>query len=129
MENPQATTDKSRRTFLTGAAVAGVAALGYPMVANAQQMKEAKRPTQFGRVQPPDETWLAKQPPEPILEPDLPIIDTHHHLWDRPDNRYLLQELLADVRTGHNVIATVYVDANSMYRARGPAEFRPVGGR
>ena len=32
------------------------------------------RPTQFGRIHPPDQPWLAKRPPEPILEPDLPVI-------------------------------------------------------
>ena len=85
------------------------------------------RPTQFGRIYAPDEPWLAKQPPEPILEPDLPIIDTHHHLWERPDHRYLLHEFLDDVRTGHNVVATVFVECHAMYRAAGPEEMRPVG--
>src|SRR5712691_2281542 len=83
--------------------------------------------TQFGRIAAPREAWLAKQPAEPILEPELPIIDTHHHLWDRPDHRYLLHELLADLRTGHNVVATVFVECHAMYRAQGPAEMRPVG--
>jgi len=87
----------------------------------------ATRPTQFGRIHAPDEAWLAKRPPEPILEPDLPIIDTHHHLWERPDHRYLLHEFLDDVRTGHNVIATVFMECDSMYRAHGPAEMRSVG--
>jgi hypothetical protein len=41
-----------------------------------------------------------------ILEPDLPIVDPHHHLWDRPDSRYCLDELLADLNSGHNVVAT-----------------------
>ena len=84
-------------------------------------------PTQYGRIRPPDEAWLAKAAPEPILEPDLPIVDTHHHLWVRPDHRYLLDELLADLRTGHNVVATVFLECHSMYRADGPAEMRPVG--
>jgi predicted TIM-barrel fold metal-dependent hydrolase len=85
------------------------------------------RPTQFGRIHPPDEAWLAKRPPEPILEPDLPVIDTHHHLWERPDHRYLLHEFLDDVRAGHNVVATVFMECHSMYRASGPEEMRPVG--
>ena len=51
------------------------------------------RPTQFGRVVVPDEAWLATQPPEPILDADLSIIDTHHHLWERPDHRYQGQEV------------------------------------
>ena len=83
--------------------------------------------TQFGRIAAPREAWLAKQPAEPILEPELPIVDTHHHLWDRPDHRYLLHELLADLRTGHNVVATVFVECHAMYRAHGPQEMRPVG--
>ena len=85
------------------------------------------RPTQFGRIHAPDDEWLAKQPPEPILEPDLPIIDTHHHLWERAGHRYLLHEFLDDLRTGHNVVATVFLECEAMYRARGPEEMRPVG--
>jgi len=84
---------------------------------------------------------------EAILEPDLPIIDPHHHLWDRPaalmaslpppkhgfDHllrrvpRYLLDEFLVDLSCGHNIRATVYMECGSMYRADGPAAFRPVG--
>jgi L-fuconolactonase len=90
-------------------------------------MPESTRPTRFGRIHPPDEAWLAKRSPEPILEPDLPIIDTHHHLWDRGGHRYLLHEFLADVDTGHNVVATVFVECDAMYRASGPLEMRPVG--
>jgi predicted TIM-barrel fold metal-dependent hydrolase len=90
-------------------------------------MSPRDQPTQFGRIFAPDRAWLAKQPPEPILDPDLPIIDTHHHLWDRPDHRYLLDEFLDDVRTGHNVVATVFVECNSMYRDDGPEAMRPVG--
>jgi predicted TIM-barrel fold metal-dependent hydrolase len=56
-----------------------------------------------------------KAPAEPILEPALPIIDTHHHLWERRDHRYLLDELLADLNTGHNVVATVFVECHAMY--------------
>ena len=75
----------------------------------------------------PDEAWLAKQAKEPILEPDLPIVDPHHHLWDHANHRYLLDELLADTGSGHNITATVYIDCRSMYRADGPAEMKPVG--
>jgi predicted TIM-barrel fold metal-dependent hydrolase len=87
----------------------------------------APRPTQFGRIHPPDEAWLAKGPSEPILEPDLPIIDTHHHLWERNGHRYLLHEFLDDVRTGHNLVASVFMECHSMYRAGGPEALRPVG--
>ena len=90
-------------------------------------MGQAGSPTRYGRIRPPDEAWLAKAPREPILEPELPIIDTHHHLWERPDHRYLLHELLADLGTGHHVVATVFLECHAMYRAGGPVEMRPVG--
>lgn len=76
---------------------------------------------------PVREEWLATQL-EPALDPAQPIIDPHHHLWDQPGWRYLLDELLADLRTGHDVRATVYVQsARSMLRADGPPEMRAVG--
>lgn len=70
--------------------------------------------------------WLARHS-EPILEPALPIIDPHHHLWIRPGSRYLADDLLADMNSGHNIVATVYVQARSMYRLTGPIEMRPIG--
>ncbi len=85
------------------------------------------QPTPFGRIFPPDDAWLATQPPEAILEPELPIIDTHHHLWERNGHRYLLDEFLADCRSGHNIVATVFLECHSMYRATGPEALRPVG--
>ena len=75
---------------------------------------------QFGRIYTPDEAWLATAAPEPILEPDLPIVDPHHHLWQRADHRYLLDELRADLATGHNIVATVFLECRSMYRSDGP---------
>jgi L-fuconolactonase len=76
--------------------------------------------------------------PEIVLEPELPIIDPHHHLWDhttRPaappahdfdraiaDSRlYLLPQLLGDLNSGHNVLGTVFIECGSMYRADGPS--------
>ena len=73
-----------------------------------------------------DEAWLAKLV-EPIIEPELPIIDPHHHLWIRDGNTYLLPELLADLNSGHNVRATVFEECHSMYRADGPAEEASLG--
>src|ERR1700732_1836396 len=72
------------------------------------------------------QAWLDRRK-EPILEPDLPIIDPHHHLWDRPGWRYLLDDLLLDVSSGHNILATVFVQARAMYRETGPVEMRPGG--
>jgi L-fuconolactonase len=76
---------------------------------------------------PVRQEWLDRRREE-IIEPDLPIVDPHHHLVDRPETgRYLLPELLADLGSEHNVNATVYLEWLSMYRATGPAELRPVG--
>ena len=46
------------------------------------------------------QSWLVRRE-EAILEPDLPIVDPHHHLVDRENTgRYLLPELLADKEVG-----------------------------
>jgi L-fuconolactonase len=90
-------------------------------------MPESRQPTRFGRIHAPDAAWLNKAAAEPVLDPGLPIIDTHHHLWQRPDHRYLLHELVADLHSGHNVVATVFLQCHAMYRASGPEELRPVG--
>ena len=84
-------------------------------------------PARYGRIFKPDDAWLAKAPREPVLEPELAIVDTHHHLWDFPGYRYLLDELLIDIGCGHNVVATVFEECRSMYRAHGPEEMKPVG--
>ena len=88
-----------------------------------------------------------KKSAEPIIEPDLPIVDPHHHLWIltseildavgqagspmvevmRNNQKYLLEELLADINTGHNIIATVFSECHSMYRADGPDAMKCVG--
>jgi predicted TIM-barrel fold metal-dependent hydrolase len=75
--------------------------------------------------------WLALTP-EPTLEPELPICDPHHHLWEfRPEplayQRYLLPELAEDLHSGHNVRSTVFIEVKAWYRADGPEEMRPVG--
>ena len=64
---------------------------------------------------------------EPVLDPDLPIIDPHHHLWDDARGRYLLDELLRDVNSGHNVLATVFIECGAMYRASGLEAMKAVG--
>src|SRR3954447_5746876 len=64
---------------------------------------------------------------EAVLDPDLPIIDAHHHLYRRAGTSYLLDEILRDVGAGHDVRATVFVDSKAMYRPDGPEALRPVG--
>lgn len=74
-----------------------------------------------------DDTWLAEHD-EAVLEPDLPIVDPHHHLWEREGGpSYRLADLHADTRAGHRVEATVFVECMWGYRTEGPDELRPVG--
>jgi predicted TIM-barrel fold metal-dependent hydrolase len=72
------------------------------------------------------EVWLERVE-EPILEPDLPIVDAHHHLWIRGDAPYLPREFAADLQRGHRVVATVFAECHSMYRTSGPEALRSVG--
>jgi L-fuconolactonase len=115
---------RRRAISLLGAtigSVSGVAAVNASLVqgrgpAPSAAAKEAARANQ----------WLA-QVVEPVIEPEIPIIDPHHHLWHRPDGtQYLLDDILGDV-SGNNVRQTVFVEARSMYRANGPEAFRVVG--
>jgi len=73
-----------------------------------------------------DPAWLARLS-EDIIEPGLPIVDPHHHFYDRPGDSYLLDDLLADLNSGHNVVATVFVQAYWSHRREGPEPLRPVG--
>jgi len=74
---------------------------------------------------PVDERWLAAHV-EDAIEPERPIVDPHHHLWDR-QQRYLFDELLRDINAGHNILATVYLQCGSMYRADGDPAYASVG--
>jgi predicted TIM-barrel fold metal-dependent hydrolase len=89
--------------------------------------------------------------PEPIIEPELPIVDAHHHLHYLPPSaiagmqksetlfataqapyfaahaRYLLEEFLADAGTGHNIRGSVFAESHAMYRTTGPEHMRPLG--
>jgi len=83
--------------------------------------------------------WLAAETPEAVLEPELPIIDPHHHLWDLRNAHaepylsfeqkvYLCEEITNDIRdSGHNVVQTVFAQCGAFYRADGPEEMRCVG--
>jgi hypothetical protein len=64
---------------------------------------------------------------EAAIAPELPIIDAHHHMWDRPPEHYGLPELLAEFAQGHNIRASVFVECTAMFKADGPESLRPVG--
>src|SRR6202789_4570546 len=124
---------------LLGGAHPSHAATKSPNRAGATPMSGSQNKTALGRIFPICDAWLAKAPPEPIVDPDLPIIDTHHHLWQRqaggargeswevPEFRYLLNEFLADCATGHNIVGSGFLPCLSEYRKGGPAQMRPVG--
>jgi len=75
---------------------------------------------------PVNPEWL-KQVKEESLEPELRICDPHHHLWDHPDSRYLLEDLLEDTSSGHNVVSTVFVECMSKYWDGTSKAMSPVG--
>ncbi|PVZ20531.1 MULTISPECIES: amidohydrolase [unclassified Pseudomonas] len=75
---------------------------------------------------PVRQAWLS-QVSEPALDPQRPIVDAHHHLWDRPGQRYLAEQLLADTCSGHNIVATVYLQCRSFYARDLPEPLQPVG--
>jgi len=88
--------------------------------------KTAAKPAEKKFIYQVNEDWLALRREEPI-DANLPIIDPHHHLWDR-GLRYLFDELKDDIDTGgHNIRATVYLQCGSMYRAEGDPKLAPVG--
>ena len=64
---------------------------------------------------------------EPVIDPERPIVDPHHHLWERAGMDYLLEDLWADTGSGHNIERTVFVECRASYRPDGPEELRPVG--
>jgi L-fuconolactonase len=77
-----------------------------------------------------NEAWLGKVKEE-ALEPELPICDPHHHLWDfrkgAVQERYLLDEMLSDISGGHNIVSTVFIECGAMFKADGPEAYRCVG--
>ena len=77
------------------------------------------------RIVPPRADWLALVR-EDALEPTLPIIDPHHHLWEL-NGSYLLDELLADLDSGHRIAGTVYSQCGYAYNLAAPLALRPVG--
>jgi predicted TIM-barrel fold metal-dependent hydrolase len=124
----------SRRALMAASAglIGAAAAASDPARAQAPSAQAPSAPAPGAApVQPASQwpvraDWLARRTEE-ILEPGLPIVDPHHHLWERPGYRYLFPDLLADVGSGHNIHATMFEQAGSMYRADGPEELKSLG--
>ena len=57
----------------------------------------------------------------------LAICDAHHHLWWRGDSRYMLDDFLRDINSGHRIASTVFVECNSMYKRNTDTCLAPVG--
>lgn len=111
----------TRRGFFQQAGVVTAAGATFPELLSTSLQAE----TEASWKTRPD--WLALTK-EPALEPELPIIDSHHHMWDRSTRfrRYMLEELIEDTKE-HNVRQTVFVECGAMYRADGPKELKVVG--
>lgn len=85
------------------------------------------RSERFAKSYPENEkflTWLASEEKEEVIEPEIPIVDTHHHLWDHRGAKgvegqvvYKLPEILEDMNSGHNVVKTVFAEAHAFYNA------------
>ncbi len=71
--------------------------------------------------------WL-DQVKEDIIDPERPIIDPHHHLWnDKEGSDYEIDKLWADTSSGHNILGTVFIECSTNYRKDGPKALRPIG--
>jgi len=64
---------------------------------------------------------------EPVIDPEQRIVDPHHHLFPGGPLPYDLEAFLSDVRGGHRVERTVYMECGTGYRKDGPPELAPVG--
>lgn len=83
---------------------------------------------------------------EAIIEPDLLIIDPHHHLWDLrpmlpmfpephhpfiaaiiPNAYYTFDQLHSHMTSGHNIIGTVYMECGAFYNGAYGEALKTVG--
>jgi L-fuconolactonase len=83
----------------------------------------SSKPAPFAPVR---SDWLALRAEE-VLDPDIAIVDAHHHLWDRAECPYLIPDLLLDVGAGHAIRGTVFVECRTRYRRDGERALRSLG--
>ncbi|MFL6702028.1 MAG: amidohydrolase family protein [Paraburkholderia graminis] len=115
---------RGRRNFLSAAATSVAACAIAPTHAFATEDTHSMKTT--SNYLPVRPEWLASAT-EAAIEPEMPIIDAHHHFYERPGWIYLLDDYLADARSGHNITASVFMQGLTRYRQSGPEELRPVG--
>lgn len=90
-------------------------------------MDDADHTTSHQNVEPGSQEWLDSVV-ETIIDPDVPIIDTHHHLWPEGGSfAYGLAELESDLRCGHNIVDSVFVECRASYDDHVQPHLRPVG--
>ena len=73
--------------------------------------------------------WIATVV-EDVLEPEIPILDPHHHLWLDEGHTgwpYTLEDFHKDTGSGHNIVGTVFLECHAEYRKTGPIHMQPVG--
>jgi L-fuconolactonase len=84
-------------------------------------MADASRP------EPGSSEWL-QSVIEPVVDADVPIIDPHHHLWPAGGSMpYGLDDLEADLDSGHHIVDTVFVECGAGYDRTAADAFAPVG--
>lgn len=74
--------------------------------------------------------WHAGVPVATAIEPGLPIVDAHHHVYASYADKffYPLEDFQRDMNSGHRIIGSVYIEAyESGWRTSGPEALRPVG--
>lgn len=71
-------------------------------------------------------SWQRRGGEAPI-EPEMPIIDPHHHLWPGPREPYLPADFVEDIAGGHRIVASVHIECGSRYRRTGAVAMKPVG--
>lgn len=97
-----------------------------PSMLNVRQLKDAEGRPVPAHVLKDNTAWRA-QHTEQIIDPTRPIIDAHHHLWDKPGQTYLIREFLADAQSGHNILGTVYIEGGAYYGKTVPEMMKHLG--
>lgn len=97
-----------------------------PSVLQVKQNKNADGTPAAGHILKDNAAWRGMLREE-IIDPERPIIDAHHHLWDKPGQTYLIREFFADAQSGHNLRGSVYIEGGSYYGKTVPEMMKHLG--